>query len=110
MVGKLIVSLVIDFIGSSSYLLPLVGEAFDLAWAPIQTIFIMALYDESMPSLKYISFMEEILPFTDVLPSGMLGWVREFSPLLMTEGLKRVDDLKVVLRGEKESLRQGLRT
>lgn len=110
MVGKLIVSLVIDFIGSSSYLLPFVGEAFDLAWAPIQTIFIMALYDESMPSLKYISFMEEILPFTDVLPSGMLGWVREFSPLLMTEGLKRVDDLKVVMRGEKESLRQGLRT
>jgi len=101
--GKLIVSLVIDFIGSSSYLLPIVGEGFDVAWAPIQTILLMALYDASMPSLKYISFMEEILPFTDVLPSGTLGWVKEYSPLLMEEGLKKVEDLRVVMRGEREA-------
>lgn len=103
-VGKLIVSLLIDFIGSSSYLLPFVGEGFDLAWAPIQTIFIMALYDESQPGLKYISFLEEVLPFTDLLPSGTLGWVREFSPLLMSEGLKKFEDLQVVLKSEKAAM------
>ena len=108
MIGKLIVSLVIDFIGSSSYLLPFVGEGFDLAWAPIQTIFIMALYDEKMPSMKYISFVEEILPFTDLIPSGTLGWVREFSPLLFEEGLKKVEDLRVVMRSESDALRKGV--
>ena len=110
MVGKLIVSLLIDFIGSSSYLLPFVGEGFDLAWAPIQTIFIMALYEESMPSLKYVSFLEEILPFTDLLPSGTLGWVREFSPVFMSEGIKKFEDLQVVLRSESDVFKKGIRS
>lgn len=100
MMGRLVVSLVIDFVGSSSYLLPVVGEGFDVAWAPIQTILLMAMYDETMPSLKYISFMEEILPFTDALPSGTLGWCRQYSHLLLGEGMKRVDELRVVLKGD----------
>ena len=62
--SKLVVSLIIDLIGSSSYLLPIVGEAFDLGWAPMQTILIMAMYDATSPNLKYVSFAEEILPFT----------------------------------------------
>lgn len=109
-IGKLVVSLLIDFIGSCSYLLPIVGEGFDIAWAPIQTIFIMAMYDDTMPGLKYVSFIEEILPFTDLLPSGTLGWVREFSPLMMEEGLKKVADMRVVMRGERQTMRQGVRT
>lgn len=76
--GRLIVSLWIDLIGSSSYLLPVVGEGFDLIWAPIQTILIMALYDDITPNLKYVSFIEEILPFTDIVPSATIGWLAEF--------------------------------
>lgn len=109
MVGKLVLSLVIDLIGSSSYLLPFVGEGFDLAWAPIQTVFIMAMYEDSMPSLKYISFLEEILPFTDLLPSGTLGWVKEFGPLAMEEGIKKVEDLRVVMKSESDAMRQSVR-
>eukprot|EP00979_Chaetoceros_neogracilis_P015865 scaffold6631_cov287-Chaetoceros_neogracile.AAC.6 len=102
MIGHLVVSLLIDFIGSSSYLLPVVGETFDLAWAPIQTILLMAMYDKTMPSLKYISFIEEIMPFTDVIPSGTLGWVRRYSPLVLEAGLKRVpDNVKDIIVGEK---------
>jgi len=108
MMGRLVVSLIIDFVGSSSYLVPVVGESFDLAWAPIQTILIMAMYDDSMPSLKYVSFLEEIIPFTDVLPSATLGWVRQFTPTLLDEGMKKVHDLSVVVRGEKEALIQGV--
>jgi hypothetical protein len=75
--STLLVSLVIDFIGSASYLLPLVGEAFDLLWAPLQTVLIIALYeteDWGYPSLKYISFFEEALPFTDIIPTATIGW------------------------------------
>ena len=77
--AKLVVSLMIDFIGSSSYLLPVVGEGFDLAWAPIQTVLIMAMYDPVTPNLKYVSFAEEILPFTDIVPSATMGWAMEFA-------------------------------
>ena len=80
--AKLWVSLIIDLVGSSSYLLPMVGEGFDLAWAPAQTILIMAMYDATSPNLKYLSFMEEILPFTDVVPSASIGWAFEFLPLM----------------------------
>jgi hypothetical protein len=81
--GKLAVSLLIDALGSASYLIPVMGEVFDVAWAPLQTILIMALYDTVSPNLKYVSFVEEILPLTDVVPSATIGWVTEFGPQLL---------------------------
>jgi len=51
------------------------------------------MYDESMPSLKYISFMEEILSFTDVLPSGLLGWARVYCNFVLEERVKKVAEL-----------------
>ena len=106
MIGQLIVSLVIDFIGSSSYLVPFAGEFTDVAWAPIQTILLMAMYDKHMPSLKYISFIEETLPFTDVIPSASLGWLRRYSPLVIEEGLKRVPEniREIVIRSQPGGL------
>ncbi len=90
MIGQLIVSLVIDFIGSSSYLVPFAGEFTDISWAPIQTVLLMAMYDKQMPSLKYISFIEETLPFTDIIPSATLGWLRCYTPAVIEEALRRV--------------------
>jgi hypothetical protein len=82
--GRLLVSLIVDALGSASYLLPGVGEIFDVVWAPIQTILIMAMYDETSPNLKYLSMVEELLPFTDIVPSATLGWLAEFAvPLLL---------------------------
>jgi hypothetical protein len=43
----------------------------------------MALYDTVSPNLKYVSFVEEILPLTDVVPSATIGWVTEFGPQLL---------------------------
>jgi hypothetical protein len=82
---KLLWSLAIDAIGSCSYLIPLAGESFDVTWAPLQTIFIMAMYDTVAPNLKYVSALEEILPFTDVIPSATMGWLTEFGyPLVVS--------------------------
>mmetsp|Transcript_6314 Transcript_6314/g.17624 ORF Transcript_6314/g.17624 Transcript_6314/m.17624 type:complete len:554 (-) Transcript_6314:30-1691(-) len=78
--GKLAVSLFIDLVGSSSYLLPVVGEGLDIAWAPIQTVLIMAMYNTVTPNLKYVSFIEEILPFTDIVPTATIGFLCEFVP------------------------------
>jgi hypothetical protein len=81
--GKFLISLVIDLVGSCSYLLPIVGEGFDVAWAPMQTVLLMAMYDTVSPNLKYISFAEEILPFTDIVPSATIGWLTEFGPSII---------------------------
>jgi len=96
MASRLLVCLTIDMIGSSSYLLPIVGEAFDLTWAPIQALAVSAMFDHVMPSLKYIAFVEEILPFTDIIPSATMGWIRQYSPLLLDKAQEIVHDLTLV--------------
>ena len=86
MIGKLVISLLIDLVGSASYLIPLAGEGFDLAWAPISMTLVGALYDGVMPSLKYVALMEELLPFTDWVPSATVGWVKEYGPEIIDQG------------------------
>ncbi len=78
--GKLVASVLIDLVGSASYLIPFAGEGFDLAWAPISMVLVGAMYDGVMPNLKYVALVEELLPFTDVIPTATLGWLREFGP------------------------------
>lgn len=99
---QLLVCLTIDGIGSGSYLLPFLGELTDLVWAPVQTVYLLALYDEITatrmggssnnlaPSswarsiVQYGSLLEELLPFTDVLPSATLTWLLEYGGLIVT--------------------------
>lgn len=95
--GKLVVSLIIDLLGSASYLLPVVGEGLDIAWAPLQTIAIMAMYDRTSPNLKYVSFVEEILPFTDIVPTATIGFLLEFVPKLLSSDDGNGEDTKVVV-------------
>ncbi len=109
---KFLFCVLIDFIGSTSYFVPGIGEFMDIVWAPAQTLLIMALFDNNddddnnnnngnpnTPSyasttatttstndsskiyhekvtavLPYISFIEEVLPFTDFIPTATIGW------------------------------------
>jgi len=91
MYGRLITSLALDFMGSCSYLIPGAGEAFDIFWAPFQTVCIQAMYDKKNPYIKYVSFAEEIIPFTDALPTASLGWVKEYGPVLLESGMKKAE-------------------
>lgn len=103
---RLGVSLTIDGVGSFSYLLPFVGEAFDVVWAPAQTVLIMALYQHVSPNMSYVSFAEEMLPFLDVLPSATTGWLMEFGPELWEEAKGMVENpkqLQMILFGSGAS-------
>lgn len=104
MIGKLITSLLIDLVGSASYLIPVAGEGFDLMWAPISMILVGALYDGVMPSLKYVALMEELIPFTDWIPSATMGWVKEFGPGIFDEGRRKMGDAKRTGRRETDAL------
>ena len=80
------------------------GEGFDLTWAPMSMILVGALYDNVMPNLKYVALIEELLPFTDFIPSATLGWVKEFGPSIVDEGKRKMGDTKRAGRREREAL------
>jgi hypothetical protein len=103
--SKLVLSLAIDAIGSASYLIPIAGEFADIGWAPLQTLLLMAMYDKTSPNLKYLSFAEELLPFTDIIPSGTLGWLAEFAlPIVMHKETKgSSSEPRVVARSPETS-------
>ena len=65
--GKLIICLMIDVVGSSSEVIPILGELTDVVYAPIAATVLRNLYG-SNNILFGLEFVEEILPFTDILP------------------------------------------
>lgn len=69
----LIVSIVIDAIGMISYLLPVFGETLDAFWSPIYVLLLNSLYGNDFFSIA--GGIEEILPFTDVIPTTTLAWL-----------------------------------
>ncbi|GLD94602.1 hypothetical protein PINS_up003213 [Pythium insidiosum] len=74
---KLVASLVIDFIGNATFVVPGLGELADMLWAPASATLVSALYSDSTPSAKYLAFIEEFLPFTDFIPTATLAWAKE---------------------------------
>jgi len=72
--NKLVLCLMIDAIGTSSNLIPFVGEATDLVWAPIAAYTLRSLYYGSNVVFA-LEFAEEILLFTDVLPLATIWYV-----------------------------------
>ncbi|GHA31297.1 hypothetical protein GCM10007103_11080 [Salinimicrobium marinum] len=75
----LIKSVVYDAIGMASMSIPLVGPFLDLAWAPYAAKKMSEMYPGRKGKLaSVIVFLEEILPFTDVIPTFTLMWLYTF--------------------------------
>lgn len=73
---QLLLSLLFDFIGMTSYSLPFIGEFGDVIWAPISGIILARMYKGTVGVVGgFISTVEEILPFTDVIPTFTLTWI-----------------------------------
>ena len=73
---KLILSLIFDFLGILPLLLPGIGETIDVIWAPLSSLILLRMYGRKKG--KYaaiINFTEEILPFSDFVPSFTLAWL-----------------------------------
>ena len=55
-----VVSVIIDFIGVLSYLIPIIGELFDIPWAPISGLLVKHLYPDLPPVVPWFAFFEEV--------------------------------------------------
>lgn len=73
--AKLLICIGIDLVSDSSFLLPGVGEAEDVAWAPLSAFLLKNLFDSNI--IGGIEFAKEILPFTDIIPLATSVWLLE---------------------------------
>lgn len=70
---KLIYSMVLDIIG----LIPF--PFLDLAWAPISGYIMTKMYKGTKGKVGgFISFFEEIFPFSDIIPTFTLMWIYSY--------------------------------
>ena len=73
---QLILGVVFDLIGMLSFTIPLVGEFSDVVWAPLAGFLMTWMYKGKVGKIAGVfTFLEEIIPFTDVIPSFTLTWI-----------------------------------
>lgn len=68
--------IILDLIGLTSYLLPVIGETEDLLWAPISGIIFYFLFGKKRFGMLggIFSFLEEISPGLDFIPTFTIAW------------------------------------
>lgn len=74
----LIIGLFIDGIGilTSSWILPLVGDFADIIWAPLSAWLMTKMYKGNSGKIAgVVTFIEEIIPGLDIIPSFTLMWL-----------------------------------
>jgi amino acid permease len=70
-----VISLLFDAIGMMSFMLPVIGEFADVVWAPISGLIMVWMYKGTIGKVAgVVSFAEELLPATDIIPSFTLMW------------------------------------
>jgi hypothetical protein len=83
---KLMIGILLDLVGMATFLIPVLGEFGDIIWAPIAGYMMTRMYKGFSGKMAGIfTFLEEIIPFTDVIPSFTLMWIYTY-----------------VIKGEKE--------
>jgi hypothetical protein len=73
---KLLLGLLFDAIGYTSFIIPGIGEFTDIIWAPVSAWLMIKMYKGNTGKIAgVISFIEEILPGLDVIPTFTLTWL-----------------------------------
>ena len=70
--AKLATCVALDAAGDASELLPVLGEFTDVAFAPLEAGLLKLIFESN--AIAGFGFVEEILPFTDIVPTFTLSW------------------------------------
>ncbi len=72
---SLILCIILDIIGCASYIFPSIAEFSDAVWAPISAFIFYKMFGGKTGKIgSLVQFTEEILPFTDFIPTFTLGY------------------------------------
>lgn len=77
----LLLGLLFDAIGmvTSSWIIPAIGDFSDIAWAPLSAWLMTRMYKGTAGKVAgVVAFVEEIVPFVDLVPSFTLMWIYTF--------------------------------
>ena len=75
----MLLGLLFDGLGMLTLLIPGLGPALDLLWAPVAAWLITRMYPgKAGKAAGVIAFIEEVLLWTDVVPTFTLMWVYTF--------------------------------
>lgn len=67
--------IIMDLIGMASFSVPLVGEFSDVIWAPLSAFIFMRSFGGRFGAIgAVLNFLEEALPFTDIIPSFTISY------------------------------------
>lgn len=73
---KLLLGVLFDAIGMLSFTIPYIGEFADVIWAPLAGFLMTKMYDGRVGKVAgALTFVEEMIPFTDIVPSFTLTWL-----------------------------------
>lgn len=73
---NLLLGILFDAIGMLSFTIPLLGEFSDVVWAPLAGFLMTWMYKGKIGKVGgVITFLEEIIPFTDFIPTFTLTWI-----------------------------------
>ena len=74
-VPNIFLCLLLDIMGMASYFIPALGEFADVIWAPISGFLFFLLFGGRFGVIgAVLNFLEEIIPFTDIIPSFTIAW------------------------------------
>lgn len=72
---SLLFCLVMDAIGCASYIFPALTEVIDIIWAPVSAFIFYKTFGGKLGKFgAIVNFVEELVPFTDIIPSFTIAW------------------------------------
>ena len=75
----LVLGILFDVIGVLSFSVPLIGEFSDVIWAPFAGFLMTWMYKGTVGKVGgVVTFLEEILPFSDFIPTFTLTWIYNY--------------------------------
>ncbi|MEO6584284.1 MAG: hypothetical protein ABIO05_08155 [Ferruginibacter sp.] len=68
--------IVMDLIGYASFAVPVLAEVIDVIWAPLSAFIFLKTFGGRIGRIGSVfNFIEEVLPFTDFIPSFSIAWL-----------------------------------
>ena len=72
---NIFICILLDIMGMATYFIPALGEFADVIWAPISGIIFYIMFGGRFGMIGgVLNFLEEIIPFTDIIPSFTIAW------------------------------------
>ena len=76
---NLFLGILFDMIGMLSFTVPFLGEFSDVIWAPLAGYLMTWMYKGTLGKIGgVVTFLEEILPFSDFIPTFTLTWIYNY--------------------------------